>query len=78
MSSVEPGRGERESLDLEIDWIRKYKEALLERQPALRALRIEEAYELMTRRRRELAKISPEQHVLNRALNILETLREGP
>lgn len=62
-------------MDLTIEWAKKYKQALLERQPALRALRIEEAYELMTRRRRELAEISPEQHALNRALSILVTLR---
>lgn len=60
----------------EIEWTRKYKQALLEREPALRALRIEEAYELMTRRSSEIAKISPEQQVLRRALDILVTVRQ--
>jgi hypothetical protein len=60
----------------EVEWTRKYKQALLERKPALRALRIEEAYELMTRRCREIAQTSPEHEVLNRALDILVTVRE--
>ena len=60
----------------EVEWIRKYKRALLEREPVLRAQRIEEAYELMTKRSGEIAKTSPEQRMLNRALDILVTVRE--
>jgi hypothetical protein len=61
----------------ESEWTMKYKRALLERNPALRMNRIEDAHNAMAARRREIARTSPEKNVLDRALDILATLRES-
>jgi hypothetical protein len=61
----------------EIEWTMKYKRALLEKNPALRMNRIEEARDAMTARRKEIARTSPEKDVLDRALDILATLHES-
>ena len=53
------------------DWTKVYKQALLERDPNRRERRVEEAYQVMARRRREISSAAPEQQTLMRALNIL-------
>jgi len=59
----------------EAEWAGKYKRALLETNPLLRVLRIEDAHDAMTARTREVPVVSPEHEALERALGILDTLR---
>jgi hypothetical protein len=59
------------------EWTRKYRVALLERNRSLRMRRIQEAREAMKARSSEIASTSPERLVIDRALDILTTLREA-
>jgi hypothetical protein len=60
----------------EFDWTRKYKSALLERNPILQRRRIVEARDAMTRRSSEIEVPSSERKLIHRALDILSSLRE--
>ena len=61
---------------VEVEWTRKYKRALLERDRSQRIRRIREAKDAMAARRGMLDRESPERHVIDRAMDILGTLRE--
>ena len=61
----------------EMEWTRKYKRALLERDPSQRMRRIQEAKDAMAARRGTIARESQERHVIDRAMDILATLRES-
>jgi hypothetical protein len=61
----------------EVDWTKKYKRALLERNPTLQIRRIKEARAAMAARRNEIATTSQERYVIDRALDILATLHES-
>lgn len=56
------------------NWDRKYKTALLERNPALQHLRIKEAYEAVTRRMKEIDDICDERRKLDNAVKMLNRL----
>jgi hypothetical protein len=60
----------------EFDWTRKYKSALLERNPILQKRRIVEARNAMTRRSSEIEVSLSERKLIHRALDILASLRE--
>jgi hypothetical protein len=60
----------------EVEWTRKYKRALLERDPSQRSRRIQEAKDAMAERRGAIGRESPERHVIDRAMDILGSLRE--
>lgn len=60
----------------EMEWTRKYKRALLERDRSQRTRRIQEANDAMATRRGALDPGSQERHVIDRAMDILATLRE--
>lgn len=60
----------------QMEWTRKYKRALLERDRAQRARRIQEAKEAIAVRKTAIDRESPERHLIDRAMNILATLRE--
>jgi hypothetical protein len=61
----------------EMEWTRKYKRALLERDPAQRVRRIREAKEAIAARKTAIDRECPERQVIDRAINILATLRES-
>lgn len=58
----------------EADWTRVYKRALLERNPGLQMVRIEEARQMMRARSELLADYSLERQTIERALCILKTI----
>jgi hypothetical protein len=58
----------------EMDWTRKYKRALLERDPAQRMCRIHEAKDAMEARRTAIDSASQEGRVIDRAMDILASL----
>ena len=60
----------------EVEWTRKYKRALLERERSQRMRRIQEAKDAMAERRGAIDRESPERNVIDRAMDILATLRE--
>lgn len=70
-------RREGSTVTNEVDWTRKYKRALLERDRSQRVRRIQEAKEAMTERRGTIDRESPERQVIDRAMDILATLRES-
>ena len=64
-------------LTSEMEWARKYKRALLETDRSQRMLRIQEAKDAMAERRGALDGESHERQLLDRAIDILATLRES-
>ena len=63
---------------IQLDWERKYRAALVERNPALQSLRIEEAYEAVLRRLNEIEQTCDERHKLDNAIDTLNRLRDRP
>lgn len=61
----------------EAEWTAKYKRALLETNPLLRVLRIEDAHDAMTARTLDVPVVSREHEALERALGILDTFRNA-
>jgi len=65
----------REAVTMKDDWERKYRVALMERNPALQQLRVEDAYQAVIRRMNETDDNGDEQHKLERAIDMLSLLR---
>lgn len=61
----------------EIDWTRKYKRALLERNPVLQISLIHDACQLMKARSKQLPEYSLERRTIERARHILSTIRQA-
>ena len=71
------GHGRTAVKTKEANWTDKYKQALLERNTALRMSRIEDAQRVMTERALEIPETSSEKQLLERAFGILAMLREA-
>jgi hypothetical protein len=61
----------------ECDWTRKYKQALLERNPALQMSRVDDARKVLMARIGEITETAPERRMIDRALDVLATLQES-
>jgi hypothetical protein len=61
----------------ECDWTRKYKQALLERNPTLQMHRVDEARKVLMARIGDITETAPERRMIDRALDVLATLRES-
>lgn len=61
----------------ETAWTRKYKRALLERNPVVQISCIQEARHVMKARAKQLPEYSPERQTIERALSILSSICEA-
>jgi hypothetical protein len=59
------------------DWTRKYKQALLERNPKHQMLRVDEVQKMLMARIGEVRETDAERRMIDRALDVLATLRES-
>ena len=60
------------------EWERKYRAALVERRPAHRSSRVEEAYEAIAGRLNEIGDSNGERTKLNHAIEVLNRLQSSP
>jgi RNA polymerase-interacting CarD/CdnL/TRCF family regulator len=70
-------RQESDVVTNERDWTRKYKQALLERNPEHQILRVDEVQKMLMARIGEITETDPERRMIDRALDVLATLRES-
>lgn len=61
-------------MTIQQEWTRKYKYALLQRNPVRQLTCIQNARHAMLTRMRQLQEASSERHAITRALEVLETI----